>query len=91
VPIFLDCGIAPVFMGHALIGEKMPNLTYMTVYDDDAALGVAWGNFVKHPDWQVLKEVKRYQGIYLGLFWKNGQAGYGFCGYHFFGKVAGAV
>lgn len=62
VPIFLDCGIAPVFMGHALIGDRMPNLTYMTVYDDDAALDTAWGNFFKHPDWQVLKEVKKYKG-----------------------------
>ncbi len=62
VPIFLDCGIAPVFMGHALIGDMMPNLTYLTVYDDAAALEVAWGNFFKHPDWQVLKEVKKYKG-----------------------------
>ncbi|MEM8946092.1 MAG: NIPSNAP family protein [Planctomycetota bacterium] len=61
VPIFLDSGIAPVFMGQALIGEKMPNLTYMTVYDNDAARGAAWKTFVEHPDWHKLKAVKKYQ------------------------------
>ncbi|NOZ38914.1 MAG: hypothetical protein GXP24_01650 [Planctomycetes bacterium] len=68
VPIFLDCGIAPVFMGHALIGDKMPNLTYMTVYDNSAAVDTAWGNFVKHPDWQVLKEVKKYKGTVSKIY-----------------------
>lgn len=62
VPIFLDSGIMPVFMGQALIGDKTPNLTYMTVHDDDAARNLGWDNFRKHPDWQVLKAVKKYDG-----------------------------
>jgi hypothetical protein len=62
VPIFLDCGIKPVFMGQALIGDKMPNLTYMTVYDDAAQRDAGWKKFVDHPDWQVLKAVEKYQG-----------------------------
>ena len=49
VPIFLACDIQPVFMGQALIGDKMPNLTYMTVYNDDAARQTAWQQFVAHP------------------------------------------
>ena len=62
VPIFLECGIAPVFMGHALIGDRMPNLTYMTVYSNDKERQAAWKAFVAHPDWQVLKAVDKYQG-----------------------------
>ncbi len=62
VPIFLDCGISPVFMGQALIGSLMPNLTYMTVYDNDEARQTAWGKFREHPDWQVLKEVDKFKG-----------------------------
>lgn len=62
VPIFLDCDIEPVFMGQALIGDQMPNLTYMTVYDDDAKRQDGWKKFRVHPDWQVLKEVKKYKG-----------------------------
>lgn len=62
VPIFLDSHIAPVFMGHALIGDKLPNLTYMTVYDDDASRQQAWKTFIAHPDWKVLSGVAKYQG-----------------------------
>ena len=62
VPIFLDCKIAPVFMGQALIGDMMPNLTYMTVYDNDEQRQAAWKRFFEHADWQVLKGVEKYQG-----------------------------
>ncbi len=62
VPIFLDCKIAPVFMGQALIGDMMPNLTYMTVYDNDEQRQTAWKAFSQHADWQVLKAVEKYQG-----------------------------
>ena len=61
VPIFLDCDIQPVFMGRVLAGPKMPNLTYMTVYSDDAHLEEAWAKFGPHPDWQKLRAVERYQ------------------------------
>ena len=62
VPIFLDCQIAPVFMGQALIGSLTPNLTYMTVYNNDAERQAAWKAFAQHPDWQKLKAVAKYQG-----------------------------
>ena len=68
VPIFLDSGIVPVFMGQALIGDKMPNLTYMTVYDDEAKRGAAWKTFVDHPDWQELKQVEKYKGTVSKIF-----------------------
>jgi hypothetical protein len=62
VPIFLDSGIVPVFMGQALIGDKMPNLTYMTVYDGEPEREAAWKKFLKHPDWLTLREVEKYKG-----------------------------
>ncbi len=62
VPIFLDSHIMPVFMGQALIGDKMPNLTYMTVYDNDQARKAGWDNFRSHPDWKVLSAVPKYKG-----------------------------
>ncbi len=62
VPIFLDCNIIPVFMGQALIGDRMPNLTYMTVYDDEEHLQTAWKKFFEHDDWKALKGVDKYQG-----------------------------
>ena len=62
VPIFLDCGIQPVFMGRVLSGPKMPNLTYMTVYDDEDDLKESWSKFGPHPDWQKLRAVEKYKG-----------------------------
>lgn len=61
VPIFLDCSIAPVFMGQALVGDMMPNLTYMTVFDDKASRDASWDKFRQHPDWNLLKVVPKYQ------------------------------
>ena len=62
VPIFLDCDIQPVFMGRVLSGPKMPNLTYMTVYDDEEHLAEAWARFGPHPDWLKLREVEKFKG-----------------------------
>jgi len=62
VPIFYDSGITPVFIGQAVIGPQIPNLTYLTVYPNDAARLKAWDTFRSHPDWQVLKEVAKYKG-----------------------------
>lgn len=62
VPIFLDSGIMPVFMGQAIAGDKLPNLTYMTVYKDQATKEKGWKNFVSHPDWKVLSKVPKYKG-----------------------------
>lgn len=73
VPIFLDADIMPVFMGQALIGEQMPNLTYMVVFDDEAAMKEAWPNFIKHPDWKKLSSVQKYKGTVsknIKSFWK---------------------
>lgn len=62
VPIFLDAGIIPVFMGQALIGDQLPNLTYMVVFDDEAAMKANWPKFSKHPDWKTLSSVEKYKG-----------------------------
>ncbi len=62
VPIFLDCGIQPIFIGQCVLGPQMPNLTYLTLYPSEAAQIKAWQDFRKHPDWQVLKEVAKYKG-----------------------------
>ena len=62
VPIFLDCGIIPVFMGQAIVGDQMPNLTYMTVYANEQAKREAWSKFPGHPDWKKLSAIQRYKG-----------------------------
>lgn len=62
VPIFLACGIQPIFIGQAIVGPQTPNLTYLTAYPSEAERLESWVAFRKHPDWQVLKEVEKYKG-----------------------------
>lgn len=62
VPIFLDCGIQPIFIGQAVVGPQTPNLTYLTMYPSEPARIKAWQAFRSHPDWSVLKQVAKYKG-----------------------------
>lgn len=62
VPIFLDAGIQPIFIGSAIVGPQTPSLTYLTMYPDEAARGAAWNKFREHADWKVLSAQPKYQG-----------------------------
>jgi NIPSNAP len=60
IAIFRRTGLAPVFFGETLAGAKMPNLTYMLVFDDMAAHDKNWGRFVADPDWKKLSSTPGY-------------------------------
>ncbi len=62
VPIFLDCGIQPIFIGECIVGPQTPSLTYLTMYPSEEARLKSWVDFRVHPDWQVLSKVEKYQG-----------------------------
>ena len=62
VPIFLDCGITPIFIGQAVIGPHTPNLTYLTMYPSEESRVQAWKSFREHPAWKVLSKVQKYEG-----------------------------
>ena len=61
IAIFRECGMAPVFFGQALAGDKLPNLTYMLGFASKAALDEGWGTFRNHPDWLKLKADEQYK------------------------------
>ena len=54
IPIFREVGLHPVFFAETLIGEKLPNLTYMLAFENMAERDAAWGRFTGHPDWKEL-------------------------------------
>ncbi len=58
--IFRECGMNPVFFGQAIIGGKLPNLTYMLGFDSEEAQKEGWKKFLAHPDWQTLKNDPQY-------------------------------
>ena len=54
IAIFRRTGLRPVFFGEMLIGEKLPNLTYMLAFDDLRARDAAWSAFGPDPEWKKL-------------------------------------
>lgn len=54
IAIFRRTGLTPVFFGETLIGNRLPNLTYMLVFDDMAARDAAWPRFGGDPEWRKL-------------------------------------
>lgn len=54
IPIFREVGLHPVFFAETLIGDKLPNLTYMLAFENLAERDAAWARFSDHPDWKAL-------------------------------------
>ena len=52
--LFRRFGLTPVFFGETLIGNRLPNLTYMLVFDDLAARDLAWKTFAGDPEWKKM-------------------------------------
>jgi len=59
--LFRKVGMNPVFFGQRLAGTRMPNLTYMLGFDDEAAQKAAWRKFLTHPEWQKLRTDPQYR------------------------------
>jgi hypothetical protein len=58
--IFLKAGFHPVFFGDTLIGSRMPNLTYMLSFTDQAELDAKWNLFRDDADWKKLSTSPRF-------------------------------
>jgi len=60
IDIFRRTGLKPVFFGETVIGMKLPNLTYMLVFDDMAAHDKNWATFGGDPEWKKLSTTPGY-------------------------------
>jgi hypothetical protein len=60
IPLFKKVGLNAVFFGQAMIGPRMPNLTYMLGFESKEALDAAWKAFGSSPEWQRLKGMAEY-------------------------------
>ncbi len=54
IDIFRATNLTPVFFGETLVGERLPNLTYMITHPDMSARDAHWAAFVNHPDWKSM-------------------------------------
>jgi hypothetical protein len=60
VEIFRKVGSNAIFYGEVLAGAAMPNLVYMTSYENMESNKAHWDAFRNHPDWEVLKNKPEY-------------------------------
>jgi len=61
IPLFDRLGFHAVFYASVLAGAHMPNLMYMTSFDDMAARDAHWKTFGSDPFWKQLVAAPEYQ------------------------------
>jgi hypothetical protein len=59
--IFTKSGASGVFYADALIGPRLPSLTYMLSFPDLASLETCWAKFAADPDWKKLSSDPRFK------------------------------
>lgn len=63
-----DTKLAPVFFGETLIGDNVPNLTYMLSAPDMASHKAHWKAFGVHPVWKKMRVMKLYRGTVSKIY-----------------------
>ena len=59
--IFLDLGFQPIFFGEVISGSTMPNLMYLTTFENKASQDEHWDAFRAAPAWLELKKDTQYE------------------------------
>ena len=62
IDIMKNVELGPVFFGEMLIGDDVPNLTYMLSGPNRAVHDEHWQGFIKHPEWDRMKKMAKYKG-----------------------------
>jgi hypothetical protein len=61
VALFKRLGFNAVFYAEVLAGPRMPNLMYMTTFEDKTSRDAHWKSFVDDPEWKKLSTMPEYQ------------------------------
>jgi len=61
VKLFKDLGFNAVFYSRVISGSHMPNLMYMTTFDNKESRDAHWDTFEKSPVWKKLSSLPEYQ------------------------------
>jgi hypothetical protein len=62
IQVMRDVKLGPVFFGEMIIGDNVPNLTYMLSADNMDAYKSHWKDFLSHPEWSRMKKIEKYKG-----------------------------
>ncbi len=66
--VMRDTKLAPVFFGETLIGNNVPNLTYMLSAPDMEAHKAHWKAFGGHPVWKKMRGMELYKGTVSKIY-----------------------
>lgn len=58
--LFRRCGMLTVFMGTAVFGSWVPNVTYMLSFENNEARREGWSKFGQSPEWGKLSKDPQY-------------------------------
>jgi hypothetical protein len=61
IPLFDRLGFNGVFYGTVISGSRMPNLMYLTCFDNMPSRDEHWKSFFASPEWKVLSPKPEYQ------------------------------
>lgn len=61
VTLFKELGFNAVFYAEVLAGSQMPNLMYMTTFENQESRDAHWKSFVDSPTWKSLSALPEYQ------------------------------
>lgn len=61
VDLFTKLGFNAVFYGETLAGANMPNLMYMTTFENLEKRNAGWDAFRIDPDWEAMKDLEEYR------------------------------
>jgi len=61
IDLFKRLNFNAVFYGEVVAGSHMPNLMYMTSFENKTDRDAHWKNFVDSPDWKRLSTLPQYQ------------------------------
>ena len=59
--VMRDTKLGPVFFGEMLVGDNVPNLTYMLSAADMASHKAHWKTFGGHPEWVRMRGMAKYK------------------------------
>lgn len=61
IDIFDKLNFNPVFYGETLAGAQMPNLMYLTTFQNMEKRNAGWDAFRVDPDWEAMKDLEEYK------------------------------
>ncbi len=61
IDVMREVGLAPLLYGETLIGDNVPNLTYILSAANAEVHKEHWQAFGKHPEWNRMKAMEKYK------------------------------